>query len=166
MKLVIITLMASFAWGQTVPTPVSPANPFVNQFVGAGIGYSQQATQGIFGGVVYGKLLSTAAGTYSYTTIVDTQVSIKPKFSVQTSTQTGGCVYTTSLAGFNIYTCAQVGVALAGGTTGPAAAGTMLAMKPIGKSGWQLGLTAGPSYSGASGGGVTYPFGAIIGWGK
>jgi hypothetical protein len=150
-----------------VVASVSPINPFVSQFVGAGIGYSQAAApQQLMGGVVYGKLLSAAAGTYSYTTISETQVHISPAFSVQTQTQTGGCVYTTSFAKFDIFTCAQVGVALAGGTTGVGAAGTFLAMRPIGTNGWQLGLVGGPSYSGAAGGGVSYPVGMIVGWGK
>ena len=167
--LLLATILAipCFAQSSTVATAVVPATPFVNQLVGAGVGYSQQSSpQDIFGGVVYAKLLSAAAGTYSYTSITDTSVSIKPKFSVQTTTQTGGCVYTTKFGGWNVFTCAQVGIALASGTTGVGATGTIIAQKPIGAKGWQLLLAGGPAYSGAAGGGVSYPIGVIVGWGK
>ena len=148
-------------------TPLQPANPFVNQFVGAGIGYDQNAApQQIFGGMVYAKLLSAAAGTYSYTTVSETSINLHPKFAVQTSTQTGGCVYLTSFSSWNVFTCAQVGIALSGGTAGPAAAGTILAMKPLGTKGWQVALAGGPSYAGSSGGSVSYPIGVIFGFGS
>lgn len=168
MKSVItrVSLLALFALAFTFGAfaQAQPNQPFADQTVGATIQYDQASSTPVTGSVFYAKLTNRDLGVYSFTRIVETAVNLKPRFSVQTQTETGFCIFTTKFGAFDVFTCGTGGLSAAGGNTGASGSGTVLVTKAIGR-GWNIGVAGGPSYSGATGK-VSYPVGLVFGWGK
>lgn len=144
--------------------PLAAQTALPDQFVAAGGQYDQSSSPSANGFVAYAKLADKASGLYSYTRILETSVNLKPKFAVQTQTETGVCVFTKTFGVFDVFTCATGGIAAAGGSTGASASGSILITKQLGR-GWTIGFAGGPSYSGVIDK-VTYPVGIIFGWGR
>lgn len=140
------------------------APPLHDQEVGVTIDYDQASDAPVSGSAFYAKLTNVSLGLYSYTRIRETSINLRPKLAVQTQTETGFCLYTLKFGAFNVFTCGTGGISTAGDKTGISGGGNLLISKPIG-NGWSVGLSAGPSFSGASGK-VTYPVGLILSWGK
>lgn len=152
---------SSLAFSQTVPPP----DPFPSQFIAAGVTFESQSTPNFASGfIAYGKNLSQTAGTFSYSMVRETNFSLKPKPQIMTQTETGLCVYTTTVLSFKAFTCGTVGGSAVGGNTGLSTSGTALLMKPL-KNGYDIGFAAGPSYSGASGS-LQWPVSVVVLWGK
>lgn len=157
--LMSLMLLAAPAFAQ-----VQPNTPFPDQAVGITTQYDQASTTPLTGGVFYAKLTSRDKGILWYTLIKETAVDLKPKFAVQTQTETGVCVYTIKFAFFDVFTCGTGGIATAADNTGLSGTGQLLILKGF-KNGLAVGVSGGPTYSGAQGK-VTYPVGIVFGWGK
>ncbi|HXJ38749.1 MAG TPA: hypothetical protein VNH18_05695 [Bryobacteraceae bacterium] len=163
MKTLLAALVAVIALG--MPLLAQDAPP--DQIIVGGLHYDQQSTPNLSGFVGYGKHIAT--GTYSYTLIRETSLTLKPKPQLQTSTETGVAVHVGKFGAFELFGLATGGIAAAGSATGTnagfAGSGGVLATKALSR-GWFIGASAWAAYSSIPGAGVSYPVGLVIGWGK
>lgn len=165
-SLVLIVFFALAAFAQNALLP--------DQFVGAGLHYSQQSSPNMSGLVAYAKLVDRDHGVYSYSLIRESSIFVpntgktlaQRVQAMQTSTETGAAVHMPVRFGaFDLFALGTGGLASTGPNTGIAGSGGVLATKGIGK-GWYIGLSAWAAYADIPGAGISYPVGLVIGWGK